>query len=634
MKRILTILLAAVMLMAVAAPVVATMAAEDIDITATYNKSAKVVTVTVDGVTGTQGNVNNNSTVVIVVNGWEVTVDAKGDVATIKSKKQVAPPVVSDPAKAFGNGNQKIENQYDNLIKQDFNNAQFHCNAISGNGRVWPVIPVDMKKFDGKLLFAKADGTKWNLVGVEDKKGVQLDMVVCPHCGSTEWITFSNNSGVPDGKNIQMQHPGANFTIVKEWAKNNAPYAIGVKFFANFKITLSTGKTFVAGPGKYFLPSDLEAVVEEIACTNGFSLDKVLLNGEEVTIGAIEGIVGGDVAKFVNRDEPQGGMLGTIWAEKWVGGQNIVGWAVDTYGEDAIEVIAELFEGMRFQLYAAAGDGADIIGAPILFNGVDYVMIDFSGVIAFTNVEPGWYAIVENFVDGSLAQEIFKSIAPLYVYVGQSWADNRLGSGDAGGYELFVTDFDYDAPYTVVNGHGGGYVLGYPGLNNTGDIFYIGVTNTNTGTVYDSFCANAGSRAFAGESGMGCSGYLVAENFRNDAELAAFVSAYNYIADTYGNLNDYRAITQIITWYLLGNIDNLDLINWAAVETGTAAVKGIEGARGIVEDVIANYDGYKGNGTVIDVVYMVCEDGHDYYDCQPQLVPVYGETIIFENQLA
>jgi len=132
-------------------------------------------------------------------------------------------PTLVVPTLAAAN---KVTNNYleGAELKQDFNNAQFHCNAVSGNGRVWPVIPADMKKFDGQLTFTKADGTRWNLTGVAaqnlDAKGkaikdsyTALEMVVCPKCGSTEWITFSNNSGLPDGKNVQMQHPAPSLTL-------------------------------------------------------------------------------------------------------------------------------------------------------------------------------------------------------------------------------------------------------------------------------------------------------------------------------------------------------------------------------------------------------------------------------------
>ena len=219
------------------------------------------------------------------------------------------------------NGNGKVENKFGAVVKQDFNNAQFHCNAISGNGRVWPEATTlktaaqmqtltgekkaedNFKKFAGQLTFANVVGTtKWYLTKVEDKTAGDIGMVVCPICGSTQWITFSNNSGVPDGKNIQMQHPGENFTIVKDWIKNNEPYELGTKFVAEFKVTMN-GNTYMVGPGNYFLPEGVTAKVEETGCTDGFALVKVSLNGAEDTpLGSVSGIVGGDVVKFINAD--------------------------------------------------------------------------------------------------------------------------------------------------------------------------------------------------------------------------------------------------------------------------------------------------------------------------------------------
>ena len=87
------------------------------------------------------------------------------------------------------------------------NNANFHCNDIEGeNGRVWPEIG-DSKSANGNnktkttevFTVTREDGTttKWTLSNV----------VECPACGRTEWVTFSNNSGVPNGNNVQFQHP-------------------------------------------------------------------------------------------------------------------------------------------------------------------------------------------------------------------------------------------------------------------------------------------------------------------------------------------------------------------------------------------------------------------------------------------
>jgi len=209
-------------------------------------------------------------------------------------------------------GNDKINNQYGvgAELQQDFNNAQFHCNAINGNGRVWPETPTDMKKFEGQLRFTKAEGTLWNLSGVYkpilDPKGKvtgkyesnSSDMVVCPVCGSTEWITFSNNSGVPDGKNVQMQHPGYYITIVKEWIKNNSDEYYtenGINLIAYFTIKLTNGKTFtvsVKKSGNFLIPNDLtvESVTEDEAkLPEGFLL--------------VDSSIEGNVYTFVNEDE-------------------------------------------------------------------------------------------------------------------------------------------------------------------------------------------------------------------------------------------------------------------------------------------------------------------------------------------
>ena len=96
----------------------------------------------------------------------------------------------------------------------DVNNANFHCNNIvgGGNGRVWP----DLTAFG--VLDGKGNGSgnnkdkmasKFNVTRVGDSTKWSLnDTVVCPSCKSEEWVTFSNNSGVPNGNNVQFQHSG------------------------------------------------------------------------------------------------------------------------------------------------------------------------------------------------------------------------------------------------------------------------------------------------------------------------------------------------------------------------------------------------------------------------------------------
>jgi len=79
-------------------------------------------------------------------------------------------------------------------VEITLNNAGFHCNTFGGNGSV---DPAGYSKGD-IVTFERIDETTWKLRGSD---------YVCPECGSTEWVSYSNKSGVPDGKNIQIHHP-------------------------------------------------------------------------------------------------------------------------------------------------------------------------------------------------------------------------------------------------------------------------------------------------------------------------------------------------------------------------------------------------------------------------------------------
>ena len=234
--------------------------------------------------------------------------------------------------------------------------------------------------------------------------------------------------------------------------------------------------------------------------------------------------------------------------------------------------------------------------------------VDAQGKLLFSNLELGWYAVEEILTDAG--KLVFEEAPVMYIYV------NSAGSSVGG-------TFDYDAFYTIVNGYGweGSRILGYPGLNNNGDLFYIAVTNTGTGVEYVSFCANAGSTNFAGEGGVGCSGYYKAFSPNEPKYLAAF----NYIENTYGSLNENRAITQTVIWAILGAVDvDSDLFE-ATNLTG--------GEKAAVRDVMAHLD-YDGFGGIVDVVYMVCDQypEHNFEHCQPQIVPVYAEKPVFDNK--
>jgi hypothetical protein len=285
---------------------------------------------------------------------------------------------------------------------------------------------------------------------------------------------------------------------------------------------------------------------------------------------------------------------------------------------------ADLLKDITFELHRAASkDGST---AP---TGTTGTLDSTTGIITFAfnfaddiHNRGGltWYAVVERFTTGSLAEEIFAKADTLYFELSTT--------GTSG------TDFDYNAFYTIVNGYSTRYIknLDYPGLDQRGNIFYIGVTNTDTLDVYASFCAHADSKRFAGDNDLGtCTGYVVpatfaklAEDIKGGATYDDFLAAYNYIEDEYGNLNTNRVITQVVTWVLLGAID-ISSSDFANAKLTTAE-------RDAVVDVIGNYkEGFKGSTgseKIVDLVYMICANPeHDFEYCQPQLVPIYGNRL-------
>ena len=461
-------------------------------------------------------------------------------------------------------------------------------------------------------------------------KGVKVTVTETPPAGwfekdgkASQSVNVKGTDNPVQVVTFNNQKDWAYITIVKvwlDWDGNIIDKPEGLE--ARFDIvgaTASGSKFLDVGEGTYKVKEGAYSIQEKpiegfdliVATGDGFVRDGMFAKGVVVAGGKY-------TVTFTNQDPIDPTIQGSISIKKTVDGI-----AIDEFDGD----IADLIKG--FRLYAVDEDGAEIADLkPIAFT-----KLDEEGMIIFDQLADGWYAIEEVLtVAGKL---YFEEPPVLYVLI----ANGMTFTGT-------IVDFDYDAFFTIVNGYGSGYVLGYPGLNNTGDIFPIAVTDVATGKDYSSFCANAGSRAFAGQSGMGCAGYLVSERIdRDTATYADFLLAYNYIEANYGELKDVRPVAQIVTWILLGAIDYssqaFDDIDWAAVEAGGTAVPGVKDAKDIVLDVMENYPAYCGkdnNGVekkIVDVVYMVCEDGHDYHDCQPQLVPIYGEYYgFFSNKTA
>jgi len=318
-------------------------------------------------------------------------------------------------------------------------------------------------------------------------------------------------------------------------------------------------------------------------------------------------------------------LKGSLSFEKKVEDQNIVEWLdAKGFNEAAIKAI---LAGLEFTLTGVDNNNAYGPVSPAYP----------SGIVSFTDIVPGTYTLSEAIKGAAIGK--FMAMADVEVIIADG-DDQFFVIGGSVKITVGEANFNKGDLFTIINGYGSGYVLGYPGLNNTGDVFPIAVTHVESGKVYPSFCAHGGSRAFAGQSGLECEGYMVQAPeslfVRENVPYLDFVKAYNYIEDNYGNLNDFRGVTQIVTWILLGEIDiqsdKFANIDWTAVANGTWAVNGIAGAKAIVLDVIANYKNHSGVGVITSVAYMICENDHAMYDCQPQLVPLYG-TFYVENEL-
>ncbi|WP_260603720.1 LPXTG cell wall anchor domain-containing protein [Lactococcus garvieae] len=189
------------------------------------------------------------------------------------------------------------------------------------------------------------------------------------------------------------------------------------------------------------------------------------------------------------------------------------------------------------------------------------------------------------------------------------------------------------------------------------DIFDMSISlKGNPENSIPSFCAYLGSHHFAGEgTGNTGVGYLLDVNpFDNDfasqggrdmtpEQYARIISAYNYLYDTFGQLDgNYRAITQVTTWMLLddqftfetiqegegGSLEVLDQNNHITSFGGLTQQE-----REIIEEtLLAVNQGYQGKGQIYAFLYLVGvgEDGESLADpmqAQPQIVPIYTTDV-------
>jgi len=444
-------------------------------------------------------------------------------------------------------------------------------------------------------------------------------------------IIYGNGKNVDKGVSLTLK-PGDKAAVHFENQKQKAELNIAKLWLdakGDNRDAPEGGATFIfngesdAVPGRYFVNEGKYTIIENpikgfdlVEITGANSYDK---NARSATITVAAG--GKYTVTFTNQ-EPAKTYANNI--AKNVNGKPFIEWFSDYDGDEI-----ELFNNMHFSLDMIRGNIVDFLRVvPTPVEG----RVDADGRITFYSnpdakagqleldtLPDGTYKITETL--SGIAKLIFEEPDPDGITF---FVSNGVVS---------IKEFDYDAKYTIVNGYGGGYTLGYPGLNDNGDIFPISVRNTVTGDIYASFCANAGSKTFYSGDYM-----IVNPNgVPNGDQYEAFLKAYNYIKDTYGDLDKNRPITQIVTWCILEAIipdsEEFNNINWAAVEAGTSAIQGITDAKTKVEDVLSKYEGYTGKGQIIDVVFMVGRDENgnpvidDYTEAQPQLVPIYAPVI-------
>ena len=163
-----------------------------------------------------------NATRVFEVNGQRIEVVTQGNsVRSFRDLGPVATPAPAAPPAPGGvaTANAPLTSTPPTPTPTPYaftRNVGFHCNDIEGggNGRVRPA------GYNGENLGFVADGNRdngnaiWALVSKD---------FVCPDCGRTDWVNFSNNSGVPNGNNIQLNHPAPsrrNITVTVTYTIN------------------------------------------------------------------------------------------------------------------------------------------------------------------------------------------------------------------------------------------------------------------------------------------------------------------------------------------------------------------------------------------------------------------------------
>ena len=310
---------------------------------------------------------------------------------------------------------------------------------------------------------------------------------------------------------------------------------------------------------------------------------------------------------------------GGLSFEKKVEGVSIVEWL----GDKGYKGIEAILNGLEF--YLVNSDGKE-------FGPADVDLLS-GGVYTFANIPAGTYTLIEKITGAAVG--IFKALEPIEGIVIFENKTNALVLGGTVNGNIEGADIKATDLFSIVNGYGTGNTLNYPGLNNNGDLFYIGVTNTRTTKEFASFCAFPGAHWFAGNGGGAGIGYMTAKSI----EDAKYQQAFNYIVDNYYSDGDFflynsvaRRVAQTVVWALLEAVD-VTSEAWNNVYLSDVEKEAVIATLAAVEE------GYIGNGLVIDVVYMLGVDSDlnqldkdKWIDAQPQIVPVFGTFYVVNEE--
>ena len=197
MKKLVVFLLIVVLAIAFTVPA---LAADTVSVRLNGNGNNARLEITVNGEMQSFPN-PGNATKVFEVNGLRIEVVTQGNsVRSFRNLGSVAPaapvPLANNSSNSGQSGN-VVPTTPPAPGQTHRVNVSFHCNDIEGggNGRVWT-------GYEGQQTLTRSADKQPNGNAIWTLSGP-----VCT-CGRTDWVNFSNNSGVPNGNNIQLNHNG------------------------------------------------------------------------------------------------------------------------------------------------------------------------------------------------------------------------------------------------------------------------------------------------------------------------------------------------------------------------------------------------------------------------------------------